>query len=293
MSQRKHAVAGPGGRTIAVVEDGDPGGTPVVYHHGTPGCGSLRDTWVADARERGIRLIGYDRAGYGASDRHPGRSVADVAADIAAVADALGVDRFATWGASGGGPHTLACAALLGDRVVAAATFAGAGPADAPDLDFAAGMGEENVREFGLAQAGEDQLRPVLDELAASVRAATPEQLADEMRTLLSPPDAAALTGALAEFLYGSFVDGTARGVDGWLDDDLAFVKPWGFDVADITVPVQLWQGGQDLMVPRAHGEWLGRHVPGVDAHFSAPDGHITVLDNRLGDVHAWLLGHF
>jgi pimeloyl-ACP methyl ester carboxylesterase len=283
----------PDGRTLAVADAGDHGGAPVVVHHGTPGCGRLHRPWVEDARSRGIRLIGYDRAGYGASDRRPGRAVADVAADIAAVADALGLDRFATWGASGGGPHALATAALLDDRVVAAATFAGVGPHGEPDLDFLAGMGEDNVTEFGAALAGEDELRPMLEAFAGSVAATTPEQLADEMRTLLSPPDVAALTGDLAAFLHGSFITAVENGVGGWMDDDLAFTRPWGFDAGAISVPVQLWQGAQDLMVPAAHGEWLARHVPGADVHRCPDDGHLTVLENHLGEVHAWLLSHF
>src|SRR5689334_23173378 len=119
------------GRTIAFIDAGAPDGAPVVVHHGTPGSATLRPTWVKAASERGLRLIGYDRAGYGRSSRHPGRGVADVAQDIAAIADALGIGRFVTWGASGGGPHALATAALLGDRVAAAASVAGAAPADA------------------------------------------------------------------------------------------------------------------------------------------------------------------
>jgi pimeloyl-ACP methyl ester carboxylesterase len=281
----------PDGRALAIVDTGDPDGAPVIVHHGTPGAADLYPPRVEDARRQGIRLIAYDRAGYADSDRLAGRSVADVAADIAAVADALGIGRFGTWGASGGGPHALACAALLGDRVAAAATFAGAAPYGEPDLDFLAGMGEDNVKEFGAALEGEDAVRPLLDEFAAEVAATTPAELAGQMRTLLSPPDAAALTGELAEHLYESFRVATRRGVDGWLDDDLAFMKPWGFDVASIAVPVQLWQGGLDLMVPRAHGEWLGRHVPGADVHISPEDGHITVVEHNVGKVHAWLAG--
>jgi pimeloyl-ACP methyl ester carboxylesterase len=243
---------------------------------------------VRDAAERGIRLIAYDRPGYGGSDRRAGRTVADVAADIDAVADALGLERFGTWGASGGGPHALACAALL-ERCAVAATFAGAAPYGEPELDFMAGMGEDNLREFGAALEGEDALRPLLEEFAAGVRGATAEQLAEEMRTLLSPPDAAALTGAFAEHLLGSFHEATRPGVGGWLDDDLAFVRPWGFSVADIAVPVQVWQGDQDLMVPHAHAEWLAGHIPGAEVHMSPGDGHLTVVENHLGEVHAWL----
>ena len=290
---RMHEIAGPGGRTLKVLEDGDPDGAPVIKHHGTPGSRLANPKWVADAADRGIRLIGYDRAGYGGSDRDPGRDVAAVAADTAAIADALGIERFATWGGSGGGPHALACAALLGDRVVAAATVAGAAPSDAGDLDFKAGMGEDNVQEFNAAVDGEAVLRPLLEEMANAMVGVTPEALAEQMRTILSPPDAAVVTGELGEFLLESIQVGLSGGVDGWADDDLAFVKPWGFDPATIAVPVQVWQGEQDLMVPLAHGEWLARHVPGADRRISPQDGHLTITELRMGEIHAWLLAHF
>ena len=217
MTERTHDLSVSGSRTLLLRECGDPAGRPVFFHHGTPGCGRVNRPWAEAAQARGIRLIGYDRAGYGASDRDPGRDVAAVAGDIAAAADALGIDRFATCGASGGGPHTLACAALLADRVVAAVTFAGVAPHGEPDLDFTAGMGEDNVVEFGAALEGEDALRPLLERFAAGVREATPEQLAAEMRSLLSPPDVAALTGELAEYLHGSFLTATEPGVAGWM----------------------------------------------------------------------------
>ena len=288
MAERRHTVGLTDGRTLAVVEDGDPSGAPVIYHHGTPSAGRPYAAWAQDAAARGVRLIGYDRAGYGGSDRRAGRSVADVADDIAGLAAALGLERFATWGVSGGGPHALACAALC-ERCAAAATFASVAPYGEPDLDFMAGMGEDNVHEFGAALEGEVALRPLLEQFAAALTDATAEQLAEEMRTLLSPPDAAALTGAFAEHLLASFHTAVRPGVGGWLDDDLAFVRPWGFALADIAVPVQLWQGDQDLMVPRSHGEWLARHVPGADVHISPGDGHLTVVANHLGEVLAWL----
>jgi pimeloyl-ACP methyl ester carboxylesterase len=290
---RRHEVRAPDGRALVAIEEGDPDGVPVLYHHGTPGSGLLYPAWSSDAAERGIRLIGYDRAGYGGSDRRPGRAIADVAADVAAIADALGVARFATWGVSGGGPHALACAALLGDRVVAAATFAGAAPSDAPDLDFMAGMGEDNIQEFEAAFAGEETLRPLLEAMAGGMLGATPEQLVEQLRTILSPPDVAVLTGELAEFLIASIAAGIKRGVDGWLDDDLAFVKPWGFDPAAISVPLQVWQGEQDLMVPAAHGQWLASHLPGAEAQISGEDGHLTLTEVRLGEVHSWLAARF
>src|SRR4051794_3715114 len=106
-------VTAPPGRILHVHEAGDREGLPGVVHHGTPTDGALFGRWVADAEQRGIRLIGYDRPGYGGSDPRRGRTVGDAAADTAAIADALAIDRFATWGISGGAPHALACAALL------------------------------------------------------------------------------------------------------------------------------------------------------------------------------------
>jgi pimeloyl-ACP methyl ester carboxylesterase len=293
MSTREHTVAGPGGRDLRVHEAGAPDGVPVVAHHGTPGSRLFRERWVEDATERGIRLIGFDRAGYGGSDRDPGRAVADVAADVDAICDALGLDRILTHGSSGGGPHALACAALLGDRVAAAATLCSVGPFDAADLDFLAGMGEDNVVELGAAVEGEEALAPLLERLSEGILAADPEELAGELASILSPPDVAVVNGGLAAELLESFREGVGVTRVGWVDDDLAFVRSWGFELSSIAVPVTLWQGRQDLMVPAAHGEWLAGHVPGVDAHLSDEDGHLSIEQRRIGDVHAWLLERY
>jgi pimeloyl-ACP methyl ester carboxylesterase len=266
-----------GGRQLRVLEDGDPDGAMVLLHHGTPGAGRIHPPWAEDAAARGLRLVTYDRPGYGDSARDPGRTIASAAADAAAIADALGAERFATWGTSGGGPHALACAALLGDRVVAAATLASPAPR-IDGVDFLGGMGEDNVREFEAAFAGETALR---------------EQLANaevvELDSLFSPVDMAAMNGPVGAFLISTIEAGTKPGLDGWVDDDLAFVGPWGFDPGDITVPVQLWQGRQDWMVPYAHGVWLAGRIARVDVRMSPDEGHITLLERRVGDVHAFL----
>jgi pimeloyl-ACP methyl ester carboxylesterase len=286
---RTHSVTAPDGRTLAVLEAGDPGGAVVVTHHGTPGLGRLFRTEVEAAGELGLRLIAYDRPGYGASSPQPGRGIADCAADVATILDALGVERFATYGTSGGGPHALACAAILPDRCAAAATIAGIGPADAPDLDFLAGMGEGNHAEFGAAAEGRERLVAFCADDAAELRTVGPEQLADAIRPHLSDVDAAVLTGELAAHLHSAFAEGLAPGVDGWVDDDLAFLAPWGFDVAAIRVPTLIWQGEQDLMVPGDHGRWLREHVAGAEGEVLPGEGHRTRFVNRVGDVQRWL----
>jgi pimeloyl-ACP methyl ester carboxylesterase len=285
-----HAVTRADGRTLAVLEEGVPDGPVIVAHHGTPGAGLLYRPEVESARRRGLRLLTYDRPGYGGSTPDPGRRVADAADDVAAILDALGVERFATYGTSGGGPHALACAALLGDRCAAAATLAGVGEAGAPDLDWLAGMGEGNQVEFAAAKAGREPLTELLRAEAAGLAGATATDLADEMRRHLSAVDAAALTGELATHLMSSFTVGLAPGVEGWIDDDLAFVEPWGFDLGAIAAPVLVWQGSDDLMVPTAHGEWLREHVPGAEGGVLDGEGHLTLFAGRVADAHAWLL---
>ena len=286
---RTHTVTTPDGRTLAVLEAGNPGGAAVVAHHGTPGLGRLYRTELESADALGLRLIAYDRPGYGGSSPQPGRSIADCAGDVATILDALGVERFATYGTSGGGPHALACAALLPDRCAAAATIAAVGPSDAPELDFLAGMGEGNQEEFGAAAEGRDRLVAFCASETAGILTIGPEQLADAIRPHLSDVDAAALTGELAAHLHSGFVEGLAPGVDGWADDDLAFLAPWGFDVGAIHVPTLIWQGEQDLMVPGDHGRWLRERVAGAEGEVLPGQGHLTLFVNRVGDVHRWL----
>jgi pimeloyl-ACP methyl ester carboxylesterase len=282
-------VTAPDGRSLEVAEAGAPDGPVLVSHHGTPGAGLLYRTQVESAERLGLRLIAYSRPGYAGSTPHPGRDAAAAAADVAAILDALGVERFATYGWSGGGPHALACAALLEGRCAAAATFAGVGPADASDLDFLDGMGEGNIAEFGAAQAGREALTEYCRAEAAGLAEVSPEELADALRPHLSDVDAAALTGELAAHLHRSILAGLEPGVDGWADDDFAFFSPWGFDVAAIAVPVLVWQGEQDLMVPAPHARWLLEHVAGTAGEILPGEGHLTVFVNRVDEVHAWL----
>lgn len=280
------------GRTLSVYDEGDPEGNVVVVHHGTPGSGVWYAPDVELARERGLRYVAYDRAGYGGSTPNPGRSVADVVPDIDDVMAELGVERWASLGASGGCPHSFACGALS-ERCISAAAIASPTPYPAEGLDWMDGMGEQNVEEFGLALEGDAALSPYLEREAAAFREATPEQIKDLMATLLPPVDAAVLTGDRAEYAKRQFDRAVADGIAGWREDDIAFTKPWGFELDEIRVPTLLWQGVQDMMVPAAHGRWLAERIPGVEAHISDEDGHLSIAVGRLGEIFDWLSGQF
>jgi len=289
----ERTIAGPGGRALRVVDEGDERGPAIVVHHGTPVSGDLFGPWVRDAAARGARLIGYDRPGYGGSAAQPGRAVADAAADVAAIADALDLERLATWGISGGGPHALACAALLGGRVVGAASLAGVAPFEAPALNYFVGMGRENWVELGAALVGRETLEALLRPQAEEMRAARPEDIAESMRTLVSPVDAGALAVGFDAFWAGALKACFAQGIEGWVEDDLAFVEHFGFDLGAITVPVLVWHGRHDRFVPVTHGEWLAGAIPGAEARISDSDGHLTLITERIPAVHDWLLARF
>ncbi|HEY7004157.1 MAG TPA: alpha/beta fold hydrolase [Gaiellaceae bacterium] len=281
-----------GGRKLRVLESGDPDGRVVFALHGTPGARVQWPDMVEDAEARGIRLIGYDRPGYAGSDPMPGRKVVDAAHDVAAIADALDIERFAVHGGSGGGPHALACTQLT-DRVVAVASLAGVAPWEAEGLDWLEGMGQDNLDEFGAALEGEEVLRRYLLAQRDTLLASSPQAIAEALESLLCPPDRACLTGALGEFIHQQLRLGIESTVEGWLEDDLAFEEPWGFELDNIDVPVQVWHGTQDQFVPVAHGYWLAERIPGAEAHIYEDDGHLTLQVNRIGDVHAWLLERF
>lgn len=280
-------VTTPDGRSLDVLDSGGDG-LPLLYHSGTPGGAVPWPAGIEAARRSGLRWVTYSRPGYGSSTPKPGRTVADAAADSAMVLDALGIGDFVSLGWSGGGPHVLACAALLPDRCRGIATIASAAPCDEPDLDFLAGMAEDNVEEFTLAMKGREVLVPAIEKMAQTYRSVTGEQIVEALGGLLGAPDLAALKGPLADYIAALAREAVRVGVDGWVEDDLAFCAPWAFDLASITVPVAIWQGSEDLMVPGSHGEWLARHVPGARPHVLEGVGHVSLVagvDEVLEDL--------
>ena len=273
----------PDGRSLEVIVTGPAAGLPLVCHLGTPASAAQFAAIQRAATERELRLVTWSRPGYGGSTRLPGRSVADVAADTAAVLDHLDGDRCLVAGWSGGGPHALACGALLQDRVIGVLVIAGVAPYDAEGLDWIAGMGASNVDEYTTAARGEAALRTYLDDAGGGKVEITGEDISQSLAALLPPVDIAALTGEFADDLATSFRGAVVNGIEGWLDDDLAFLSPWGFAPADVTVPTFLWHGLEDLAVPVAHGRWLAAHLPNVTAHLEPGDGHLSVLVGGIG----------
>ncbi len=275
------------GRVLEVLTGGDPDGFPLLFHGGSPSA-AVHFPHVDDAvRDAGLRLITYSRPGYGGSTPRPRtepRMVDDVA-DSEEVLGALGVDTFLTLGWSGGGPRALGCAALLPGRCLAAASVAGVAPYDGEGLDWRAGMAEENIAEYTAALAGRKTYEAFLEEEFLPVLMADADDLADAMGGLLPPADKAAMSREFTEWLTETFHRAGAQRLAGVLDDGQAAVRPWGFDVTAIAVPVLVYQGRQDAMVPFAHGEWLAAHVPGVEAHLTDDDGHLTPVINGIGQI--------
>jgi pimeloyl-ACP methyl ester carboxylesterase len=289
-----HTVETAGGGRLFVREAGDRSGVPVLFLNGTPGSSLMYEPHVRDAEAKRIRLVSWDRPGYGRSTRHEGRRISDEVANAAAVCDALGIDRFCAWGISGGGPHALALAALLPERCAAAAALAPLAPYGAEDLDFTEGMGEQNIEEFGAIFEGEERHREVLERDRAELSRITPEHLVEAWQSLLGPADVEVTRdGRLAAYILDCIRDGIGQSLDGWFDDDIAFVRPWGFELGAISVPVLHWQGEQDKFVPFGHGVWLSQRIPGVESRLTAEDGHLTLSERRIPDVHAWLLERF
>jgi pimeloyl-ACP methyl ester carboxylesterase len=287
-------VATPDGRTLTVREAGVAGGIPVLVQNGTPGSSLLYEPHVLDAEAKGIHLFSYDRPGYGGSTRNEGRSVADCVPDAEAVCDALGIGRFVTWGISGGGPHAIAVATLMPDRCAAAAALAPVAPYDAPGLDFFAGMGEQNVEEFGIVARGDHAAHEAaLARDAEELLAATPDGLVDAWSTLLGPADVEVVNGRLAAYILAAMRAGIEDSLWGWFDDDVAFVEPWGFELDWNRTPLLHWQGAQDKMVPFGHGEWLAARLPATESRLSPEEGHLTLVERHVPEVHDWLLDRF
>ena len=289
----EHVVDTADGRRLAVTDSGVPDGIPVIVHNGTPNSRLQYGPDVANATNHGLRFITYDRPGYGESSPQPGRTVADCVDDVRAICAALQLDRVLTWGISGGGPHVLACAALLGDLVPAAASLASVAPWGADGLDYYDGMGALNVEDLQLFFSDRVAARAKAEKDREEMLGASPEQTFEIIKSLVSPADAAVWTPQLADYFVQSAAAGLAPGAEGWWEDNIAHFGPWGFELSEISMPVLLLHGKKDQFVPFGHGAWLAAHIPGVEARLTDDDGHLTLTAVHLGEVHDWLLQHW
>jgi pimeloyl-ACP methyl ester carboxylesterase len=275
------------GRTLAYYERGKPDGVPVLISHGTPGSRFTRHPDPEMYARHGVHAVIYDRPGYGRSDPHPGRTVADAAADFEAIADELGFERFSVVGGSGGAPHVLACGALLGDRLTRVGALVTPAPSDAPDFDFFDGLADLNVKEFNAALAGKEAIDAFIQPYVDGIRS-NPDAVLDQIASELPEVDREIM--ARPEFravVKDAFVEAVRQGVRGWADDDLAFAKPWGFEPEDVQVEVRLWQGELDVLAPRSHGEYVASRLPNARFELLEGGGHFIVEEWSV--VYDWL----
>ena len=275
------------GRVLSVEAWGDPRGAPVFLLHGTPGSRSGPRPRAPLLYRLGIRLIGYDRPGYGDSDRQTGRTVAAAAADVAAIADALGIDRFAVIGRSGGGPHALACAALMPDRVTEAAVMVGLAPRDAEGLDWFAGMSPANVAAYMVAEFGMEALAARIEPHAAAIRADPAANLPFLLSELPASDLQVLANIGVRSMLMANFAEAFKHSAAGWIDDVIAFISPWGFEPSRTTVPVRLWHGDADRFVPLGHARWLAERIAGTTLTIESGAAHFGAVKAMPGMIGA------
>jgi pimeloyl-ACP methyl ester carboxylesterase len=263
------------GRVVEVLLAGHAGGSPLLLHHGTPMAAAPQPAFDRAAVAGGFRVISFSRPGYGASSGLPSRQVADVAGDAREVLDALGVRRFVTAGLAGGGPYALACAALMPDRCAGAAALGCVAPFDAAGLDWFAGMSDERVEEIEIAVRDAPRYGEMLGaQVDRLLDATSPDQLAAAMAGRLADPDRRAIRRRLAAGMFATMQLAFLGGAGGWLADELAMLRPWGFDPEKVRAPLTFWHGGADCTAPLSHGRWLADRVPGATCRIVFDEGH-------------------
>lgn len=274
----------PDGRRLGFVERGDASGSPVFDFHGNPG--SRLSFWGEEdsLRAAGVRLIGVDRPGIGLSDPEPGRDVAGWARDVAALAGALALERFAVLGHSVGGPYAAACAWALPERVTSAALVSSIIPLDSPGAFAELGK----PRQWRMAR---DHPRV----LAASLRALfTLARLAPGLAGRLFGARSTDVERAISarpevvDRALASAAEATRQGAGGLVEDMRVAMRPWGFAPEEIRVPTFVWQGDADSSIPREWGEWWERAVPGARLVPCPGQGHL-LIEERIEEILAAL----
>jgi pimeloyl-ACP methyl ester carboxylesterase len=284
----KYTVRAADGRQLSTQIYGDHDGRPVLLLHGTPGSRLGPHPRSAVLHRLGIRLISFDRPGYGESDRMEGRRVADAALDVLAIADAYGLEKFSVVGRSGGGPHALACAALLPERIRKAAVLVGLAPQGVDGLDWFDGMARSNVSEFTAAANSYADIVARTNAVASAVRA-DPASLLAKLQADLPDSDRRVVADhGIRSMLLETYAEALRTSAYGWVDDAMAFCSPWGFDPAAVCVPVLLWHGAHDVFSPASHARWLADRIPSAAVVVQAGAAHFGALD-VLPDILRWV----
>jgi pimeloyl-ACP methyl ester carboxylesterase len=276
------------GRVLTYEEYGNPKGKPVIYLHGMPGSRLGPIPRASRLYPHGIRLISYDRPGYGGSERHRDRAVVDAASDVEDLADFLRIERFAVVGRSGGGPHALACAALLPGRVTRVAALVSLGPRELMGEQWYEGMAELNIEWYKMAERGIDEYTKYVSE-EMHRRRADPESVMPHTHS--DAPSADRVTASepgIRAMLVDNFTEALRNGIDGWVDDNLALVNPWGFDVSRVRVPVLLWHGAKDVFSPVAHSRRLAQLIPAARLELAEGGAHLSAIE-ELPRLFSWL----
>jgi pimeloyl-ACP methyl ester carboxylesterase len=274
------------GRNLDFISNGLTNKSAILFHHGTPGecTGWLK--WFGDIPE--VVAIAASRPGYGLSDRRRNRNVASDIDDQSELLDHLGIESFVSIGWSGGGPHAINM--TRDSRCKGAITLAGVGEWGNPDLDFLNGMGPENHEEFGAAVQGEESIENWMQSNVTAFKNVQGSDLIKSFGGLIGEADKKALTPQVAELDAASYRRALSVSYFGWLDDDLAFVKSFGFNLAEIKKPVFVWQGDDDFMVPKAHSVWLAKHIPTAKLNFLPGHGHISLGESYRSEIIAQAL---
>ena len=278
-----------GDRIVGVYDYGDPDGAPVFTFHGTPACGA-GFAWADEPATRlGLHIIAPDRPGIGrSSPAGPGGyTVAGYADQVAQLADALGIDRFAVWGYSGGGPYAVACAARLGDRVTAAAVSAGLGQMG--EWAGAADFAKTDRQLLGLSVRRPRLARMILGTTARLARR-MPKSAFKSFDKELSEADRAVVPtlGSPREAM-ALFTEAFTHGAGGCVADYRALSEPWGLDLAAVRVPMVIWQGDDDTMVPLRHSQELAKRIPSAELRLWPGEGHLATI-SHVEDILAALV---
>jgi pimeloyl-ACP methyl ester carboxylesterase len=273
----------PDGRRLSFDEFGDRQGKPVFYFHGFPG--SRLEAKLADpiSRESGVRFIGIDRPGYGYSSFKPGRNFISWPDDVAELAEALRIDRFSILGVSGGGPYAAACAFKMPDRLDAVGIICGMGPVDVPDL--IKGMPWPYRQGLRLADRLPEMVTTLYSFSALFFRF-YPERMLSILSGMVAGPDKIALKNKeLIQVLSASFQEAFRSSLRWPATDVVLYSRPWGFPLQDIDIPVHLWHGEKDRIVPPEMGRYMAQSIPNCRATFFPDEGHFSIILNRIEEI--------